>query len=81
MLKLTSKGINAASTSFGVVGVLQNANEMYQEGEWNWQDVGQIALGVALMTPGVGGGLLLAGGITLFAWELIEFLNEEDGED
>jgi len=76
VLKLESKGFSIASKSFGVLGIIQNAVEMSQDGEWNWTDGGQIALGAALMIPGLNGALVIAGGAVLFGWELYEMLNE-----
>jgi len=42
-----------------------------------WQDGGQMALGFALMIPGLNGAIVLAGGAILFGWELYELMNEE----
>jgi len=76
ILKLESKGFSIASKSFGVVGVAQNVWGMVEDGEWNWTDGGQAALGVALMIPGLNGGLVVAGGAVLLGWELYQMLNE-----
>lgn len=74
--KIETRGFSITSKAFGVLGAFQNIKEMVDEGSWNWEDGGQMALGAALMAPGINGGIVLAGGAILFGWELYEMMNE-----
>ncbi|WP_166670760.1 hypothetical protein [Olivibacter sp. XZL3] len=72
-----TRGFNLASRAFGILGVGQNVLEMFEAGEWNWQDTGQAALGGVLLIPGLNGVITLGGGAVLFGWELYELMQGE----
>lgn len=74
ILKLETSMFRVASTSFGVLDVVLNAEEMRNQG-FNWTDAGQIALGGALLIPGLNATVVIAGGIILLSWEMYEANN------
>ena len=76
IMKLETKGFIIASRGFGILGMAQNAVQMFEKGEWNVRDVGQIGLGAALLIPGLNGAIAIGGGAILFGWELYELMNE-----
>lgn len=72
ILNLESKGFGLASKGFGIVGLAFNANDWLQDP--NWQDAGQIGLGVVAI--GAGGWIALGAGVVLAGWELYEVYEE-----
>jgi len=72
IMNLSTKGFNIASSSFGVVDIVTNGIEFWEEP--NWEDASQILLGAGLIFFGSNPAIIIVGGGVLFGWELIEAL-------
>lgn len=67
-----TRGFSLASKFFGIAGATMNAKSWFDDP--NWQDAGQVGLG--LVALGTGGWIALGAGAALSAWELYEIYQE-----
>lgn len=72
VMKLESAAaFSSVATKFGVFDIATNAIEFWDSP--NWEDAGQIALGLTLTFGGLTGAGAVIGGAILIGWELYEY--------
>lgn len=73
------KAIKIGGTAFGVLGTALGAPDYIEkliDGSAEWDDHVKMGMSVGLLIPGLNGGIVLAGGVFLAAWEIHDLMNK-----